>query len=86
MKLTYKGTEERVFPALGIVKPGDEVDAPENFAHPDFVAGGASKPNSKKAEFNPNAKDGDKDGFVQDGTIHERPVKPSAAPDTKLGE
>ena len=86
MKLTYKGTEERVFPALGIVKPGDVVDAPENFAHPDFVAGEAIKPNSKKVEFNPNAKDGDKDGFLQDGTIHERPVKPSAPSDKKSGE
>lgn len=42
MKLTYKGESERVFPTLGItVKPGDEIDAPEGFAHPDFVAGGA---------------------------------------------
>lgn len=42
MKLTYKGTDERVFPTLGItVTPGDEIDAPEGFAHPDFVAGGA---------------------------------------------
>jgi len=44
MKLTYKGTEERVFPALGIVKPGDVVNAPEGFSHPDFVQGGAAKP------------------------------------------
>lgn len=44
MKLTYKGTEERVFPALGTVKPGDVVDAPEGFSHPDFTAGGAAKP------------------------------------------
>ena len=86
MKLTYKGTEERVFPALGIVKPGEEIDAPDDFAHPDFVAGGAAKPVSSKAEFKPNDKDGDKDGFVQDGTIHERPAKPSAASDTKTGE
>ncbi len=26
-------------------------------------------------EFNPEAVDGDKDGLVQDGTIHERPVE-----------
>jgi len=44
MKLTYKGTEERVFPAFGVVKPGDEIDAPEGFSHPDFIAGGAAKP------------------------------------------
>jgi hypothetical protein len=85
MKLTYIGTEERVFPALGIVKPGDTVEAPEDFTHPDFVSGGAAKP---KSAFNPNAKDGDKDGFVQDGTAFERPLptKPSAASDTKAGE
>jgi len=47
MKLTYKGVEERIFPALGIVKPGDVVDAPEGFSHPDFVAGGAAKPEIK---------------------------------------
>lgn len=34
-----------------------------------------SEPKTKTAEFKPNAKDGDKDGFVQDGTIHERPVE-----------
>ena len=32
MKLKYNGTDERVFPSLGItVKPGDEFDAPEGF-------------------------------------------------------
>lgn len=31
--------------------------------------------NLKDAEFNPDALDGDGDGFVQDGTIHERPVE-----------
>lgn len=64
MKLTYKGTEERVFPALGIVQPGDVVDAPEDFSHPDFVAGGAAKIASTPTTTN----------------------KPSAAPDTKVGE
>lgn len=52
MKLTYKGTEERVFPALGIVKPGDVVDAPEGFSHPDFSTGGAAKP---QTPINPSA-------------------------------
>lgn len=64
MKLTYKGTEERVFPAFGIVKPGDQIEAPEGFSHPDFVAGGAVKPVSTPTASH----------------------KPSAAPDTKLGE
>jgi len=45
MKLTYKGTEERVFPSLGITaKPGDVIDAPEGFNHPDFISGGDTKP------------------------------------------
>jgi hypothetical protein len=44
MKLRYNGTDERVFPALGItVKPGDEFDAPEGFSHPDCAPAGASK-------------------------------------------
>lgn len=30
-------------------------------------------PAKKQAELKPDAKDGDKDGLVQDGTIHERP-------------
>lgn len=30
----------------------------------------------RDAEFKADAKDGDADGFVQDGTIHERPVEP----------
>lgn len=29
---------------------------------------------AKIIEFNPDAKDGDGDGLVQDGTIHERPA------------
>jgi hypothetical protein len=45
MKLKYNGTDERVFPSLGItVKPGDEFDAPEGFTHPDCQAPGAAKP------------------------------------------
>lgn len=85
MKLTYNGTEERVFPALGVtVKPGDVIDAPDNFSHPDFSASGAAK---TKPDFNPNAKDGDKDGLIQDGTAHERPaINQSAASDKKIGE
>lgn len=88
MKLKYIGTDERVFPALGItVTPGDEVDVPEDFAHPDFVAGGGNKSVPQKSGFNPKAKDGDKDGFVQDGTPYERPVSQASAPsDLKAGE
>lgn len=44
MKLTYNGTDERVFPTLGItVKPGDEFDAPEGFKHPDCKAAKVAK-------------------------------------------
>lgn len=44
MKLKYNGTDERVFPAIGItVKPGDEFDAPEGFSHPDCAPAGAAK-------------------------------------------
>jgi hypothetical protein len=55
MKLTYKGTEEKVFPTLGVtLKPGDVFDAPEGFSHPDFVAGGAAKP-APQTTINPSA-------------------------------
>jgi len=37
-----------------------------------------SAPKSKVVEFKPDAKDGDKDGLVQDGTIHERPLESEA--------
>jgi len=38
MKYKYNGTDERVFPTLGIVvKPGEEFDAPENFVAADVV-------------------------------------------------
>jgi hypothetical protein len=54
MKLTYNGTDERVFPTLGItVKPGDEFDAPEGFSHPDCTTGGA-KPINKIATPTPS--------------------------------
>jgi hypothetical protein len=86
MKYKYKGTVERVFPSLGItVKPGDEFEAPSNFSAADVT--GANESSPAKA-FKPNAKDGDKDGFVQDGTQHERPVEStsSAPSDSTVGE
>jgi hypothetical protein len=44
MKLKYNGTDERVFPSLGItVKPGEEFDAPDDFKHPDCTTAGAVK-------------------------------------------
>ena len=42
MKYTYIGTEERVFPTLGItVKPGQEFEAPDNFSAADVTPAGA---------------------------------------------
>jgi hypothetical protein len=92
MKYKYNGTDERVFPSIGkTVKPGDEFDAPEGFTHPDCtISDGKTAPDKGAVGFKPNAKDGDKDGFVQDGTPFERPATNtktmSAASDRKLGD
>lgn len=37
--------------------------------------GKSKKTNPKVVDFNPDAEDGDKDGSLQDGTIHERPIE-----------
>jgi hypothetical protein len=34
-----------------------------------------AEPVAEETPFKPNAKDGDGDGFVQDGTTHQRPVE-----------
>lgn len=48
MKYKYNGTDERVFPSLGVVvKPGEEFDAPENFNAPDVTPAGSFKPAPK---------------------------------------
>ena len=48
MKYKYNGTDERVFPSLGVVvKPGDEFDAPDNFNAPDVTPAGTFKPAPK---------------------------------------
>jgi hypothetical protein len=45
MKYKYTGTDERVFPTLGItVQPGDEFEAPANFSATDVTAGAPTKP------------------------------------------
>lgn len=98
-KYQYNGDVERIFPALGItVKKGDTFEGPEGLNAPgiSLVSSAKSAPaetaskEKAKVAFNPNAKDGDGDGLVQDGTIHERPVsktteKSSASPDTNAG-
>lgn len=44
----------------------------------------AKKPGRpKKVEFKADAKDGDNDGLVQDGTIHERPVTTTSTSEAK---
>jgi hypothetical protein len=86
MKYKYTGTVERVFPSLGItLNPGEEFEAPNNFSAANVVS--ANESSSAKA-FKSNAKDGDKDGFVQDGTQHERLVEStsSAPSDSTVGE
>jgi len=42
MKYKYNGTDERVFPSVGVtVKPGDEFDAPEGFVAANVTLAGA---------------------------------------------
>jgi hypothetical protein len=44
MKYKYIGTDERVFPSLGVVvNSGEEFDAPDNFSAPDCVPSGVAK-------------------------------------------
>ena len=54
MKYKYNGTDERVFPSLGItVKPNDEFDAPDNFSAAGVTPVGAktfTKPTETKPE------------------------------------
>ena len=48
MKYKYNGTDERVFPSIGItVKPGDEFDAPDDFVAADVTSADA-KPSFPK--------------------------------------
>jgi len=56
MKYKYNGTDERVFPSLGVVvKPSEEFEAPDNFSAPDVVAVGAAKSATKPATATPLA-------------------------------
>ena len=56
MKYKYNGTDERVFPSLGIaVKPGEEFEAPDNFSAPDVIPVGAAKSAIKPATATPLA-------------------------------
>jgi len=63
MRLKYNGTDERVFPAIGItVKPGDEFDAPEGFAHPDCAPAGSAPKVVPTAPIKPSASTDQKAG------------------------
>lgn len=56
MKYKYNGTDERVFPSLGIlVKPNEEFEAPDNFSAPDVIPVGAAKSAIKPATATPLA-------------------------------
>lgn len=91
----YEGDEELVFPTIGVeVKKGDTFDAPEGFTATgvSLVSGKSAPAESKKSHpaYKEKAKDGDGDGFVQDGTPFERPVEekveePSASSDISAG-
>jgi len=50
MKVKYTGSDERVFPTLGIiVKSGEEFEAPADFNSANVVPAGASKPTTASA-------------------------------------
>ena len=56
MRYKYNGTDERVFPSLGIlVKPNEEFEAPDNFSAPDVIPVGAAKSAIKPATATPLA-------------------------------
>ena len=59
--------------ADGLIEDADK--AKKVIEEPAPVSAPAPAVTKKQVEFKPEAKDGDKDGFVQDGTIHERPVE-----------
>lgn len=51
MKYKYNGTDERVFPSIGVtVKPGDEFDAPEGFVAVDVTSASAKPSVTKPTE------------------------------------
>jgi len=51
MKYKYNGTDERVFPSIGVtVKPGDEFDAPEGFVAVDVTSASAKASVTKPTE------------------------------------
>ena len=95
-RYTYNGEVDMVFPTLGLVaKQGDSFDGPDGLTAPGLSLSSAKTAPAASAQksetpFKPNAKDGDKDGLVQDNTVHERPVgkteiEPSASSDTTAG-
>ena len=58
-------------------QPAEEVFAPAPVAESVEISAPVFAPESVSEErevFNPNARDADGDGFIQEGTIHERPV------------
>jgi hypothetical protein len=57
MKYKYIGTDERVFPSLGVVvNSGDEFNAPENFVAPDCVPSSETKSFTKPTTLSTETK------------------------------
>ena len=55
MKYKYTGTDERVFPSLGVVvTSGAEFEAPEGFTAPDVVPASASAPKTTTIKPTPD--------------------------------
>lgn len=69
--LFSEGTQsEEVFAPAPVLESAE-------ISSPQVIASELSSPGAvveEKELFNPNARDGDGDGFVQEGTVHERPV------------
>lgn len=82
MKFRNTSETERVFPSLRLtVKPGEEFEAPDNFAAPGVIAVAGKSQSS----FKPKAKIEETESFVADKT-EEETTDPSAPSDKTLGE
>ena len=82
MKFKYVGETERVFPALRLtVKPGDEFNAPDNFAANGVIPVVSKTHSSSKVK----TKHEEKESFVADKTKEET-TDLSAPSDKTLGE
>lgn len=82
MRNTVTGKEQ--FMPASYVGQFPFVEVVEEIAEPVVIAEPApepAKPRKRKADYVPEAADGDGDGLVQDGTIFERPVGVELSPE-----